>query len=364
MISEIVKLVPEADRAALNKMFSTLSSRFSQIAKMFGKGLKVAMTAAPFLAIGGAILSKLLNPLQESEEIIDRILQKTGDTEDTAEDLGTTAGNLLRLGFLGEAKGVDADTMKQLLTKFQGALVEERLAAQDPTKQAGTLREFIGEQDSSKAFFNFLQALNNRDLVDRDTAIAAQSEIFGEKLRGRTAQFFNAKPEELQMILDRLPSAGTLQSAFDKAAPVADQNDLLKASRNADDLVTKMNLMDPGKVLGLDASDRQKMRAQNEGLARFDSLKTSSIAIQELTHKIDQYATKLINEGAPLFLKAVQNLEIAITALTPYLDAFKAELYVWYNGISTTVGNIKKAMDQYWIDFKASRLFRLFGGDK
>ena len=79
MYTEILKVKPQLDTKDLNKMEKTLQSRFSRLAKGFGKSITNVIKGGGVAGIAIALIDKLLNPLKEVQEAIDRSLSKGDD---------------------------------------------------------------------------------------------------------------------------------------------------------------------------------------------------------------------------------------------------------------------------------------------
>ncbi len=412
MFSEVVKLVPTIDRAGLNSMFQNLSARFSGVARKFGDGMKAALKFGGLGAITSLLAAKLLNPLQKAEELIDKIIGKGDDAVTNAEEFNSDPGKLLRLEAVARAKGLDAEQLRSLISKFQGALAKEQEAAtapakleqklsetQDPLKrqelqiqlkaardgaaEGGVLHEFINETDTVDAFFKFIQSLQK---VDKPTQTVVQSQIFGERVRGKAAEFFNAT--DLAEILAKLPSSSTLKTAAEKTGKLSDQKDLLTAIRETEDFVTKSTLVKESQIIAIDQSERQANRGDDKTLQRFDALKSSSIAIQELTQKFDAFATDFINNVAPELIKGINIISGVATEFMPSFKEVKGVIStgfdvgleslatltttvgtVWdkggevINGALETAARIATDFTDVWAQFKSSRIYRTFGGD-
>jgi len=370
LFSEILKFKPTLDRAALNSMYRNLTQRFTSVAKRFGQGLRNAMKIGGLFAVTGAILNKLLNPLKNAEEIIDRLLLKGDDAVTNAGEFESDPGKLLRLEALARAKGLDADTLRNLIGKFQGALAEEKLLVEKekdmtPEQRAksapGRLRGFVGETDMAEGFFKFIQSLQ---AVDPATRVSVQNEVFGERIRGRASEFFNAK--DFEDVLKKLPSAEILADAARKLGALSDKRDLQTAIREAEDLPTKAGLVTGKMVNDIDAAARQKNLADNETLLRFDSLKSTSIAVQELTHKFDKMTTSLLSDLMPKVVDAVNGLTKLAEAFAPKFEAFKEFIDDKANKTIDAVSQFSFKVETMWLEFKSSRLYKfgskLFGG--
>lgn len=411
MFSEIIKMIPTVDRAQLGSMFQSLNGRFADVAKKFGAGLKNVFKFGGVFALLGGLIAKLMNPLEKAEEVIDRILKKGDDAMTNAEEFGSDAGKLLRLEALAQTKGVDADTLRQMLGKFQSALAKEQEAAaapariaeqmkteQDPQQlkvlevqlvaakaaaaQGGRLQEFVGETDMADAFFKFIQSLQR---LDKSQQTVIQSEIFGEKVRGKAAEFLNAK--DFAEILKQLPSTEVLREAAAKSGSVADLKDLLQAKRESEDFVKKSGLVNESQVQAIDQSERVKLRGEDETLKRFDSLKSSSIAIQELTHKFDGFVTDFITNVAPSLVNGVNVMSKFAAEFMPSFAEMKGAISTsldlvvegmadlvagvedlwtkggeWVDGVAAKVSGAVKSIESVWAEFKSSRIYRTFGG--
>lgn len=356
MFSEVVKLVPQLDRAALTNMFKTLNERFAQVARKFGDGMKGAMKLGPLAAVAGVFLAKLLNPLQKAEEIIDRILNKGDDAMTNADEFGADPGKLLRLEALGQTKGLDAETLRTLLGKFQSALAQEQEKAKNPKEPKGVLREFVNEKDTAQAFFTFIQSIQK---LEKSRQVVVQSEVFGDKIRGKASEFFNAT--DFAEILAKLPASETLSGAAKKTGELADRKDLDAAIRMTEDFVNKARLVNESMVADIDKAERLKMKSEDETLKRYDDLKSTSIAVQELTAKFDAFATDMISKTAPLLLQAIEELTKGVTIMLPYIQSLASWTETAFDSTLSAIASMSVAIEGYWSEFKNSRIYKFFG---
>ncbi len=444
MFTEVIKLVPTLDRSALSSMFENLSKRFSSVARKFGDGMKSALKFGGLAGIATALISKLVNPLQKAEEIIDRVLNKGDDAVTAAEEFQSTPGKVLRLQALGRAKGLDPETIFNLVRKFQGALAKEQEAIAAPEKiqrklaetkdpvqrlalqaelktaretaqQGGVLHEFINEKDIVEAFFKFSQSLSALGRTDKAQQTVAETQVFGEKVRGKAVEFLNAT--DFASILSKLPSAKTLDVAATKTGNLNDLKDLLTGVRETEDFVTKSTLVNETQVKALDQSTRLSDKADNQTLQRFDALKSSSIAVQELTAKFDQFTTDFLNNVAPEMVKGINVLSkfageflpsfaevkgVVIVGIDKIVDV-TSDIYSVFktifpdstsnggnfvdripfvkslpsvspenlqtlqeniNSFSDKVDEVTGTIESIWEEFKSSRIYRTFGGGK
>lgn len=382
MFSEVIKLLPQLDRSRLSSMVNDLNQRFGGVAKKFGAGMKNALKFGALGGIAAGFLAKILNPLQKAEEVIDRILNKGDDAMTNAEEFQTDPGKLLRLEALGQAKGVNSETMRMLLGKFQSALskeqeivrapkeiqkrldlatdpakvkaLEQSIAQEtDPEKQktlrsqlqqakqdtgpqqiealqiqlkaakeevtkGGALREFVGETDMAEAFFKFIQSMQG---LEKSRQVVVQGEIFGEKVRGKASEFFNAKPEELASILKELPTAEALAAAAARAGDLADAKDRTVAVNDSRDFVTKAGLVNEGQINSIEQRRLAEQQQENRDLQTFTTLKNTANAIDELTKKFENLLKDLAVNVLPELVKGVRALSEILPSAKKTKDA-------------------------------------------
>lgn len=357
MFTEVVKLTPQLDKTSLATMFKSLNQRFSEVAKKFGAGMKGAMRLGPLAAVAGVFLAKLLNPLQRAEEIIDRIINKGDDAITNAEEFGADPGKLLKLEGIAQAKGLDSGTLRTLLGKFQGALAQEQEKAKDPKAAPGILREFVQIEDTAEAFFSFIQSVQK---LEKSRQVVVQQEVFGDRIRGRASEFFNAG--DFGELLKLFPDSQVLTEAAKKTGALADQKDLNTSIRELQDFVKKSKLVDDGMIKDIDKAERLKNKADDETLKRYDSLKSTSIAVQELTSKFDAFATDMIQKTAPLLVEAINNLTELVNLMMPYLKTLADWTVTAFDKTIETIVAMANAIEGYWAEFKNSRVFKFFGG--
>src|SRR5690606_31986576 len=120
--SEILKIIPKIDAKDLKAMENTLSARFKKIAKGFGKGLASVIKGGGIAGIGLALIDKVLNPLKEVQDAIERTLKANDDVATNAKQFETTAGKLSKLIALGQATGLESEDLYKLISKFQGSV--------------------------------------------------------------------------------------------------------------------------------------------------------------------------------------------------------------------------------------------------
>lgn len=337
MFTEIIKLIPILDKAALNSMFQNLDNRFTSVAKKFGAGMKNALKFGGISALVGGLVAKLLNPLEKAEAIIDKLLNKGSDAQTYAQEFNSTPGKVLRLQTLGQVHGLDAEQLRGMVSKFQGALakeqeaqlaparIEQKLteatpeerpallaslkAAREEAAKGGVLHEFLNEKDIIVGFFKFVQSLQAVGKVDKSRQTAIETEVLGERQRGKASEFLNAT--DFGAILAKAPSEDAFNAAAKRTGDLADQKNFLTAMREGFDFVTKANLVNEKQVNGLNVAAGLSDQADNETLKRFDATLSTSIAIQKLEAKFDQFTTDFVNTIAPDLVTGINTMAAA-----------------------------------------------------
>lgn len=297
MFSEILKIIPQIDSKDLNKMEKALQSRFTKIAKGFGKGLSNILKSGGIAGVALALIDKLLNPLKEVQEAIDRSLSKGDDLATYAAQFNTTAGRLAKVQAMGEASGLDAEGLRMLLVKFQGATSE---AAADKGKDT-SVRAFAGREDTLSAFFEFIQSLQKMKKGDQ---LRVQTEVFGERQILKASEFLNADFAKLGKVFGRFDS-DTLSKSANRLAGMSDLNDQLSAVRNLDDLNAKAGVINTGMIRSRDQSERLNLQKENARIKSYQDLAAISDSVTKIMG--------LVESGLGL-------LGSLISKLTPFID--------------------------------------------
>jgi hypothetical protein len=336
MWRELLKVIPQVDSAGLNDMENKLSKRFAGVAKKFGVGLKRAIMGGGLTALAVGIIDKILNPLQETQAALDRILGQTDDVVTAAKQFETTSGKYFKLQQLALSTGLDEGTLQLLLTKFQTALAEER--AKKPGEQKGTLKEFVGINDTVEAFYQFAQSLQNLEKTNKDDSILIQKQIFGEKAIGKMASFFQLDmPKRLQEM-----DAGKTEDytkAFDKLAPLEEMSKTLTGKMNLQDVITKGNTIQPEFIQANAKLEQQRLDQENKRLASYQSMEKAAIASEAMKQKLEQIFLNL-SQYTPQALGVVQKIENGVGEVKGFLkdvgenvrDVQKSRMLKGYKG--------------------------------
>lgn len=318
MFTEILKIIPQIASGDLSRMEALLNARFVRIAKKFGGGLMSVMKGGGVAGAALALIDKILNPLKETQEAIDRTLSKADDLVTAAGQFNTTAGKLAKLQAFGKATGLDADSLSMLITKFQTAVAD---AKADPTKKSA-VSNFTKNTDTAESFFQFIQSLQK---MDKNQQVRVQSEVFGEKQILKMSDFLQTDFNKLNAYFSKF-EAGKLDAAAGKLGNLKDLDDTLAAVRDLEDMQKKSAVINKGMVLSKDNAERLQLERENMRIKSYEDLR-------KITGAVDQIMI-MIEQGLAMLGKL-------IGVLTPM------------------VGQIEKMFQA----MKTSRFFKFFGGN-
>lgn len=293
MFKVLLKVIPNLSPTDLNKMDQQLRRRFMNLAKSFGKGLTNVLKGGGIAGIAIGLIDKLLNPLKETQDAIDKMLKTGDDLVTNAKQFGTTAGRLAKLQALGQSTGLDSDNLNMLLAKFQTSLAE---ASADPTKQT-SVRNFVGEADTAEAFYKFIQSMQ---AMTKEQQILVQQEVFGEKQILKMADFLQSDFSELSKSFDKF-DINKLDAAANKLGNLSDLNDTLGAQRGLQDILSKGGAINQGMIQTIDKNARLEQQRESD---RIKSFQTQAL-ISEGVSKIGA----LLEKGMFMITEMLTNLK-------------------------------------------------------
>lgn len=332
MFSEILKVIPKIDEKDLKKMVNTLQSRFTKIAKSFGKGIANVFKGAGIAGIGLALIDKVLNPLKEIQEAIDRTLKTSDDLATNANQFNTTTGKLAKLVTIAQATGLDQDSLFTLITKFQTAVAEARVNPNDPN--ASAVANFTGNADTVEAFFGFIQEMEK---LSKDQQLLVQQQIFGEKQILKMADFIQSvgDPDKLATIvkntgIDKVTSAQAT-AQINKTADLNDKAEELGAGRNFNDLLTKSNIINDNMIMSRHKSEQKALERENARIQSYTDIATVSQTVDNIM--------KLVEQGVGMLGKLITTLTPFVNNLTTKIDSLLKSPLV--RGIGSIFGKDK-----------------------
>jgi len=301
MFTDILKIKPQIDSKDLQAMERQLQSRFTKIAKGFGKGVVSAFKGGGIAGIALGLIDKLLNPIKEVQEAIDRSLKSSDDIVTNAKQFDSTTGKLAKVIGLAKATGLDQDNLFMLINKYQNAVAEARKNPNDPN--VSSVANFTGQKDTVEGFFQFIQSLQR---MNKDQQVLVQSQIFGEKQILKMADFLQADFPRLMRNtgLDKVTSE-KIGGAHDKLGSLNDLRDELTVKNSIDDTINKSNLINEGMIRQMSESERLAQRKENEQIKSYKDLATISDTVTKME--------TALTEGLGLIGKL-------ITTLTPFIN--------------------------------------------
>lgn len=285
MFKEILKIIPTIGSSDLNKMERSLTQRFGRIAKKFGKGLTASLAGGGIAGLALGLIDKLLNPLKETQEAIDRALKRGDDVVTNAKQFGTTAGKLFKLQALGKATGLDPEQLDVLLTKFQGAVAQAKANPQD--ESASSVRQFRNDTDMAESFFQFIQQLKK---MDKNQQVLVQTQVFGEKQILKMADFLQT---DFTKIAPTFGAADKATPGLEKLAEMNDLKDLRASQQDFNDTLKKAGIITKGMVENNARRQQLDLDAENQRIGSYKSLATVAEASTKMLAGIETGILKL-----------------------------------------------------------------------
>ncbi len=289
MFSEIMKIIPKLDQKDLRSMEKTLQTRFTKLAKGFGKGIANSLKGGGLIGAGVALIDKILNPLKETQEAINRMLQSSDDIATNASQFNTTTGRLYKLIGVAKATGLDQDNLFMLITKFQTAVAQARANPNDAA--VSSVKNFTGQDDTAEGFFSFITALRN---MEKDQQLLVQQQIFGEKQILKMADFLQSDLSKIasETGLDKVTSEKFTKS-IEGMAGLQDLTDILAVRRESQDVLKKGGLITEGMVRTKDQSERIALQKENERIANYQNLATLSQTSEKIMGLVEQGVSQI-----------------------------------------------------------------------
>lgn len=314
MFSEILKIIPKLETKDLSNMERTLNSRFARVAKKFGGGIANILKGGGIAGIALGFIDKLLNPLKETQEAMERILKSSDDIVTNAKQFGTTSGKLFKLVQLGKSTGLEQDNLFQLITKFQGAVAQAKANPKD--QSVSSVRQFANDQDIADAFFQFIQQLQK---MDKSTQILVQQQVFGEKQILKMADFLQTDFAAQTKLIGAKPGEAYTPS-LEKLGGLNDLQDALAARRELNDTVKKAGIMNEGMIRSRDRAEQILLQQENARIASYQNLQ----AISDTTTKI----FGLVEQGVSLLGGFITKITPVINRLTDTLSKLAGSRWV------------------------------------
>lgn len=291
MFTEILRIKPSLDPAATARMEQTLSKRFNKVAKTFSGALK-AVVKSSVIGIGLGLLASLLNPLQELEERIKKLLGQGDDLTEQADKFGTTPGALKQLENVAGLQGVTPEKLSTLMNAFVNALEtakkEMEEIALDPSKSlsqaSSAVEQFVGQKDQAQAFFSFIQGLKKfGQSAGTDRRSDVEKAVFGERLYGPSRKFVESNfGSELQR-LSGAPSPEKVTAAANKLTDLQRLLDAKNIVNQTQDLVGSANKVTPSIVAQMAQREKEEATRNRNEIDQYANLAKAARSLQNLT---------------------------------------------------------------------------------
>lgn len=296
------------DSSDLKKLEDQLQSRFTKISKKFGKGLMDVLKGGGIAGLALGLIDKLLNPLQQVQESMDRMLKTSDDLATQANQFNTSSGKLFKLVQIGKSAGLDQEGLFTLITKFQTAVAQ---AKADPNDQSvSAVRNFTNEKDTALNFFNFIQSLQK---LDRNQQLLVQQQVFGEKQIGKMSEFLNLDfTKQFRATgLDK-QSSETFTKSIDKMAKLSDLADILKVKNENKDIIDKSRVINESMIKQRAKSDALALEKENLQIKSYNDLAAISDTVSKIMLIVEQgvgLIGKLINMVTPFINQATDFMQ-------------------------------------------------------
>lgn len=297
-------------------MQNALQSRFTKLTKSFGKGLVNVLKGGGIAGIALGLIDKLLNPLKEVQEAIDRSLKSSDDIATNAKQFNTTAGKLQKLITLAKATGLDQDNLFTLINKFQNSVAAAAANPNDPANNS--VQNFVGQKDTAEAFFGFIQQLQK---MDRNQQLMVQTQVFGEKQILKMADFLQSDFGRIaaQTGIDKMTSE-KLTNSIEKLANLNDLADALTARRENNDLVSKAGVINESMIRARDKSEQIALERENRNIANYNNLAAISQSVDKIMGMVEQ--------GMGLLGGLISKLTPFIDKVTGFIDRMSKSSWV------------------------------------
>jgi len=323
--SDVLKIIPKLDNKDLAAMERSLSARFTKVAKKFGSGIMSALKGGGLVGLITGFIDKVLNPLKEVQEAIDRTLKTADDVATNAQQFNTSSGKLLKAVTLAKATGLDQDGLFMLMSKFQTAVAQAKVNPNDPS--VSSVKNYVNQKDMVEAFFGFMGELKQ---LSTDQQVLVQQQVFGEKQILKMSEFLNADFAKVGKAtgIDKI-SSDRATRAVEKNAGLSDLNDSLTAGRDFRDLIKKSGVITESMIRQRDAQEKQLLDKENQRIASYESLAQISMTAEKIYGVIEKGIVMLgdlIKIVTPFVNKVTNAIDKMLSS--PMVRGFKG----WFGG--------------------------------
>lgn len=318
MFTEILRLIPRLSDADAKKAEVSLTQRFGRVAQRFGHGLKNVIKGT-VIGISLGLLSKLLNPLQELEERIKKLLEGADDARDIADKYGSTPGQFLRLQALAQSSGLKPEELQTMMESFRKAVEQERkLIDEGKINSDDAAFSYANDKDLLEGFFTFIQSLKQLGDANPVARRTIERQVFGDTLSGSQRRFVEADfAKEGQGI----PTAEAFEKAATNAIIQADIYRRATVRNEAGDFVRSSNAIGGNVIAGMLTREQTQRNKDFEQLQGYEQLKRAADAAQLLTELIAGLQKAVIN-GLAVIGGKMDSITSFLDKIGPYIPSF------------------------------------------
>jgi len=292
---EKLLIVPTMSASDMDKMVTSLSTRFSTVAKKFGKGLIEAITGGGIIGAALAFVEKLISPLKAIQEAVDATLSKGQDLSVRAAEYGSTPAHIAELQAMAKASGNAPDTANLWLEKFKQAVTQAQVHPEEPS----SVRNFVGQKDLVQAFLTWSENMKKLSPLQQGMA---QTEVLGARQQLNAAAFFQSDFGKLHEIFSHA-NMQTINKGAENDAKLLQHKNTIEALSELEHFGIRSGRINRGVV---DSEFRQKEIKENaldEMLKHYKELQIADEAVDktmiELQKAIVALTAAIIKQFAP-----------------------------------------------------------------
>jgi hypothetical protein len=292
MNSYILKVQPMLDNSKLKQMETTLSRRFSNVARKFGSGLKNALrlglTGGAIGASFALLSNALLNPLREADEKINAILAKAGDIKTRAAQFGINEADYFAFQASAASKGIDEGSLITILTRMQTMIGEARAGKEN------ALIQYKDESNMVKVFIGVSKALQK--ITDNEKRVKIEAEIFGGKAVGRLENFIMSDIEANTWKLTKGYIKNKVNQELRRQAQLEQEQQFMATRRAVDEQINTGKKTNFQAIKQQDEAARLDNRRTAGNIERYKYLAGINNKLQELQISIAEDLTQLLDK--------------------------------------------------------------------
>jgi hypothetical protein len=285
VFTEFLRVKTILDGATAKKMESSLTQRFSRVAKRFGKGL-MQVVKGSVLGISIGLLSKLLNPLEAIEEKIKTLLGQGKDLNELADRLGSSPGDLRRLQDVAASLGVDQSAIADMLNKFATTLETARVETDEGKElslSSQAVKNFANDENIVRSFEEFMKGLNR--IGDPKAREKVEREVFGERLLGSQKKLVGLDVASQARKIG-LPSENRISEAANKIANLGDIQRAKEVGRETLDFVATADELNKKMITDMEKRAAAEQKRERDRMQDSEALGRAANGINEIKESL------------------------------------------------------------------------------